>query len=228
MSVSDPYGRTTYHGRRVDQGTKAALMDVEEDLGYELTIVQGSFNGGDGRVSASAGTHDSGRVIDLASYDWRRKVAALRKVGFAAWYRPAIRGLWGAHIHAVLILGSWDNDRGIAGSAFRQITAYRNGRDGLASNRSDPNARPNPLRVFKYPPKEKPVPKPAPFKNNITESKDFGAVAEHALGQMAAKLEAASPNRDTAKGKAFIAAQAVTIRGARRIVLGVLKILPPA
>lgn len=142
--MTDPYAKTTHGDKTVDVITKAALRAAEKKLGYELTIVQGSYNEG---VSASAGTHDGGGVVDLAPYDHARKVRVLRDLGFAAWYRPAIKGLWGPHIHAVLI----GNAR-LAPSAARQVLAYRAGRDGLAANRPDPNPyRPNPIPVFRMP-----------------------------------------------------------------------------
>ena len=93
-------------------------------LGYPLTVVQGSYN--HGGVSASAGTHDGGGVVDLLAWDWQRKVRVLRKIGFAAWYRPPVSGLWGAHIHAVLI----DHGKLVAGRRPRQVIAYRAGATG--------------------------------------------------------------------------------------------------
>ena len=131
--------------KTVDWKTRAALEEAERRLGYRLTVVQGSYNGGG--VSASAGTHDRGGVVDLLAWDWKRKVRVLRAVGFAAWYRPAVSGLWGAHIHAVLI----DHGR-LADSAGRQVEAYRNRRDGLKGNRLDTFWRPKPIPVFGYPP----------------------------------------------------------------------------
>jgi hypothetical protein len=131
--------------KRVDWKTRAALEEAERRLGYPLTIVQGSYNAGG--VSASAGTHDRGGVVDLLAWDSKRKVRVLRSVGFAAWYRPTVRGLWGEHIHAVLI------DHGaLADSAARQVASYRAGRDGLRSNRVDRTWRPSPVPVFEYPP----------------------------------------------------------------------------
>ena len=63
-----------------------------------------------------------------------------------------MRGLWGAHIHAVLI------DHGkLAPVAARQVTAYRAGRDGLRSNLVDRSWRPSPVPVFHYPPKRAPA-----------------------------------------------------------------------
>lgn len=129
-----PYDLTTHDGRRVDWLTHAALSTAEQRLGYDLTITQGSYNAG--AVSASAGTHDGGGVVDLAPYDHVRKVRELRRVGFAAWYRPAIPGLWPAHIHAVLI-----GNRKLAPSARAQVSAYLAGRDGLAGNGPDTGPR---------------------------------------------------------------------------------------
>ncbi len=149
--MTDPYARTTHDGKTVDVLTDAALDEVERRLGYPLTIVQGSYHQG---VGASAGTHDGGGVVDLAAYDWANKVRAMRAVGFAAWHRPAIPGLWSEHIHAVLI-----GNVKLAPVAARQVTSYRNGRDGLRSNAVDSSWRPSPIPTFTMP---KPPPKPVP------------------------------------------------------------------
>lgn len=138
--MTDLYKVVTHDGRRVDYLTHLALLEAEKKLGYELSITQGSYNNS---VSASAGTHSGGGVVDLRAWDWQRKVKALREVGFAAWYRPAIRGLWGAHIHAVLI-----GNRKLSNSAARQVTAYKRGRDGLKANRVDTFWRPAKIKAF--------------------------------------------------------------------------------
>jgi hypothetical protein len=132
-----PYDLTTYDGRRVDWITRAALEDTAARLRYadgKLTLTQGSYNAG--KVGASAGTHDGGGVVDLSAYDHERKVRELRRTGFAAWYRPAIKGLWPEHIHAVLI-----GNAKLSPSAARQVTAYLNGRNGLADNGADNGPR---------------------------------------------------------------------------------------
>jgi hypothetical protein len=139
-----PYSKTTHGGKVVDEITHQALLAAEKRLGYELTVYQGSYNAGG--VAASGGTHDGGGAVDLAPYDWRNKVRALRAVGFAAWYRKAIPGLWGAHIHAVLI-----GNKKLSPSAKAQVAAYYAGRDGLASNGPDPHHRPRPIPVFQMP-----------------------------------------------------------------------------
>lgn len=132
--MPNPYDLTTHDGNRVDWLTHRALLAAEKILGYELTITQGSYNAGG--VSASAGTHDGGGVVDLAAWDHDNKVRALRRVGFAAWYRSPSEGPWPAHIHAVLI----GNDR-LAPSARRQADAYLAGRNGLANNGRDTGPR---------------------------------------------------------------------------------------
>ncbi|CUR59406.1 putative Lysozyme [metagenome] len=146
--VDQPFTLTEFgdtNPKRVDWKTRAALEEAERRLDYRLTVVQGSYN--NGRVKASGPTHDGGGVVDLLAWDWRRKVTVLREIGFAAWYRPARPGLWGAHIHAVLI----EHGR-LDASAAAQVVAYRAGRDGLKGGRSDDFPRPSPIPVFSYPP----------------------------------------------------------------------------
>lgn len=139
----NPLDKVAFGGRTTDRKTAAALSVVEKRLGYNLTLAQGSYN--PGGVGASGGTHDRGGVVDLAPFDHVNKVRELRKVGFAAWYRPAIKGLWGAHIHAVLM-----NHQDLSPSAANQVVAYRAGKDGLKGNRDDPNNfRPN-VQPFSY------------------------------------------------------------------------------
>lgn len=138
-----PYTRIIYGGRTLNARTAAMLDIVSNKLGYDLTITQGSYNAGG--VSASAGTHDGGGAVDLSSYDWERKVRLLRQVGFAAWYRAPIPGLWGAHIHAIAI-----GDQDLSSGARSQVSDYYNGRDGLAGNGPDRHWRPSPIPVFNY------------------------------------------------------------------------------
>lgn len=147
MTYPPAYERTVYRGVTLDQMTKAAIVEAERRLGRRLDLLQGSYNAG--RVSASAGTHDGGGVVDIAPTDHVRVVKVLRRLGFAAWHRPAIKGLWGEHIHAVLI----GNAR-LSPSAARQVTAYRQGRDGLAGNGPDTAWRPPTIPTFVYPPIE--------------------------------------------------------------------------
>lgn len=122
-------------GKTVDKWTRAALVQVAKDLGYSdgLTLTQGSPSTG---VAASAGTHAGHGVVDLPSNDWERKVAALRRRGFAAWRRKAIPGLWGEHIHAVLV-----GHPKLSPAAAAQVEDYLAGRDGLAGHGPDDGPR---------------------------------------------------------------------------------------
>lgn len=120
--------------RHVTNRRTERMMDEAERIGGNLVVTQGSYSTA---VGASAGTHDGGGVLDfsvrgLSMRQINRRVRALRRVGFAAWYRPALPGVWGPHIHAVAI-GTKD----LAPIAARQVTAYKLGRDGLRGNGLD-------------------------------------------------------------------------------------------
>lgn len=125
--------RVTFRGKRLNTRTRDMILAAEKLLGYPLTIIQGSYNAGG--VAASAGTHDGGGAVDV----WGRGLSdattvtnVLRRVGFAAWHRTPAQGNWGHHVHAIAI-GDSDLSRG----ARNQVTAYLNGRNGLASNGRD-------------------------------------------------------------------------------------------
>ena len=140
--MSDPrLARPLWRGRtNVDALTIAALEKAEQIAGHRFTITQGSYQS---TVAASAGTHDKGGAVDL---EWTGKVSdvlALRKAGFAAWHRNPTQGPWGHHIHAVVV----DHPL-LAPSAARQVTAYRNGRNGLSNNGPDDGPRINPIPVY--------------------------------------------------------------------------------
>lgn len=127
---ADPYERVVVDGRVLDALTLGAIKRAEKILGRRIPIVQGSYNAGG--VKASAGTHDAGGVFDTIAGGHDEAVTALRAVGFAAWYRPTIPGLWSAHVHAVLI-----GHGRLAPAAARQVQAYLARRDGLVSNAVD-------------------------------------------------------------------------------------------
>lgn len=144
----DPYDRTTIRdGKTLDMLTHYALLTVEHRLGFRpgsLTVLQGSYN--KGGVKASAGVHDGGGAVDLTPQDWQAKVHAMREVGFAAWHRPAIPGLWGEHVHAVL-----PGNKKLSPQARDQVTDYLRGRNGLADHAPDPTWHPSPPRQFTMP-----------------------------------------------------------------------------
>lgn len=126
-----------FRGHRFD-ARSIRMIKAAEALGGALTITQGAYNRS---VGASAGTHSGGGAADfsvrgLTNAQINKRVAALRTVGWAAWHRLPLPGVWGAHIHAVAV-GCPD----LAPQAARQVTALRNGRDGLAGNGPDPHRR---------------------------------------------------------------------------------------
>lgn len=134
-----------FHGHRFDRMTVQALLDMEHKLGYQLTILQGSYNGGAGKVAASAGTHNGGGAVDLAPADAHDKVRAGREVGFAMWERQTLPGVWSHHVHGILI-----GNAKVSSGAAHQITDYRNHRNGLAGHAADNTWHPSPIRGYRY------------------------------------------------------------------------------
>lgn len=210
--MSDAFEKVYFRGKLMDNKTKAFLEAMEERLGYELTVVQGCYNAGG--VSASAGTHDGGGVVDLAAWDHERKVRVARELGAFAWFRPDLPGVWGEHIH----LGIRNHGR-LAPAAQAQQRDYdaKPPRNGLASHASDNTWHPSPPVEFKYPVKEKPVgPKPT----KVTQARDRLVEAIHAAGDAAALLEATDAARVVAQNKAD------ELRALRRDLRSVLEGLP--
>lgn len=122
------YSRTTFSGRTVNQRTKDMLNTAQAIYGKSISLSQGSYNAGG--VSASAGTHDGGGVVDIPDTSTALLIA-LKKAGFAAWIRTPNEG-FAYHIHACAI-----GDREMASSAKNQITSFFNGRNALVSNARD-------------------------------------------------------------------------------------------
>jgi hypothetical protein len=121
---------------------------VRKRTGIDFTLAQGSYNAGG--VSASAGTHDGGGVVDVRVSDLtvnEREIVlrALKNAGFAAWYRKPVVNLWGPHIHAVL-----RGDKELAGGAAAQVLSFDANRDGLKGQAWDATYRPSPRVQFNY------------------------------------------------------------------------------
>jgi hypothetical protein len=118
----------TPSGKQLNGRTLLMLNEAEYLLGAQIPITQGGWN--KGGVAASAGAHDAGGALDFpprfSGKTPLQIVKALRRVGFAAWHRKAIRGLWPEHIHAVAL-----GDRQLAPVAKNQASAYLDGFDGL-------------------------------------------------------------------------------------------------
>ena len=128
-----------HRGRsNVNQRTWDMIEAAEHLAGFRFVITQGSYN--KGGVSASAGTHDGGGVIDLRARDLSARergivVLSMRKVGFAAWLRvpsQSPKKPWPYHIHGVAI-----GDKDLARAARQQVGQYRNRQNGLKGGRRD-------------------------------------------------------------------------------------------
>lgn len=152
--MSDPYHRTTFQGKRVDERTKSALEWVNRHFhkrtGKYITVVQGSYNAGPGAVSASAGTHDGGGVVDFSVIGLTIREQHIlhnltRKAGFASWIRPYIPRLWPRHIHAVLL-----GHRNASHGAKQQMASYLRHRNGLVGDAWDGSWRPKHNRVWSH------------------------------------------------------------------------------
>ncbi len=141
------YTRTTYGGRTVNVRTQVMLQAAAKEFGGPFSLTQGSYNRG---VSASAGTHDGGGVVDISVNNMstsRRSeaVQCLRRAGFAAWLRTPSQG-FAYHIHCNAI-----GDREMASVAKEQVQQYFNGQNGLSGHGADTNPpRPWPAWCNKY------------------------------------------------------------------------------
>ena len=157
-NASKPYAKVQWRGVTVDQRTKSALKWAEKryiavapNKRKPWRFGQGSYNAGG--VTASAGTHDGGGVVDImfAGVPAKQRKATvkwLRKAGFAAWAREG--ALWGAngsndHAHAVL-----RGHRTASKGAKDQMLAYDAHRDGLAGGRWDGTWRPKRRRRWSH------------------------------------------------------------------------------
>lgn len=129
--------RVVFRGKRLNTRTRDMVLAAEKLLGYNLTIIQGSYNSGG--VAASAGTHDGGGAVDVwgkGTGDAATVANVMRRVGFAAWHRTPAQGNWGHHVHAIAI-----GDAELSRGARNQVASYKSGHNGLASNGKDTFSR---------------------------------------------------------------------------------------
>jgi len=136
------YVHVEVNGHTLNERTLWMLQRAQEIYGGPgdlLRVVQGSYTD---VLTESFGTHAGGGAVDISIRDPRqltkvlwdetdKMVAALRQVGFAAWYRaPGDLGQGSsAHIHAIAI-----GDRELSAAAQEQLTGpsgYFRGLDGL-------------------------------------------------------------------------------------------------
>ncbi len=131
------YSRLTCQGCTLNGRTVSMLSAAESHLdGLPLKVVKGSY---DVREHKGAHPHIGGGVADLSvkgleTAQIERFVAALRRVGFAAWFRPREDR---PHVHAVAI-----GDREMAPAAQWQVRQYFMGRDGRTRLGADPHGGP--------------------------------------------------------------------------------------
>jgi len=213
----DPYARTIFRDKVLDNATKYALLQAEAELGYPLTIIQGV-----GGAAASSGTHlgkngEGGRAVDLTDNDAARKVRVLRDLGFAVWLRPERPGVWGPHIHGVNIFESRANRRGIADLAFDQIRKYDAGQDGLSGSSRDPNPyRPSPPAVYTLAEFREDT---VPPMNDVEKARDSIVRARHHIGNAIAYCK-------DAEGRTVVQKAIPQLRAKRRELLALLEHMP--
>lgn len=133
----NPYDTTVVDGETIDYLTLAALEKAKEEFGGDFRMMQG----GHSDYAASGNTHEGLGVVDVdvPNGDWAGAVAALRKIGFAAWVRnvPGYASAGsGAHIHAVLI----GNEK-LSPEAQAQVQSYLNNDNGLEGTAPDDGPR---------------------------------------------------------------------------------------
>lgn len=127
MALYD-WWETSPNGRILNKRTLNMWWEAERILGDAIPITQGSYNAG--KVTASAGAHDGGGAVDgpakFNDVTTDKLVRTLRRVGFAAWHRPYIKGLWSEHVHAIAL-----GDKELSYVAKNQAEAYLAGYNGL-------------------------------------------------------------------------------------------------
>lgn len=150
------YTKVKFDGKTVNARTRDALKYAQklwQTRGKHkktIRLAQGSYN--KGGVSASAGTHDGGGVVDcrtagvgLDAEETKQLNRALRDAGFASWIRDSRDGM-DPHIHAIAC-----SDREMASSASRQVVDFDKGKNGLRNGAKDRNTyRPKPKLRFSY------------------------------------------------------------------------------
>ena len=141
-STTEPYERVGVGAVTLNRRSVCMLKEAQRIGDFTLRLTQGSYNAGG--VAASAGTHDGGGTLDasvrgLSATQITHRVRSLRKAGWAAWHRLLLPGTWPPHIHAVAI-----GDKELAPLARSQVGAYKDGRNGLASNGTDNGPRVDP------------------------------------------------------------------------------------
>lgn len=140
---TDDYSRIALDGHTLNRRTYLMLLyadDLYDGPGNLLWVTQGGYSDA---VEASFGTHAGGGAVDISvrnptSYEFMEAeamnmVTALRKAGFAAWYRSPDEGFT-PHIHAIAI-----GDAELSDAAREQLYGqygYFNGGNALPEERA--------------------------------------------------------------------------------------------
>ncbi len=148
----EDYSRITLDGHTINQRTYLMLLyadDLYDGPGNLLWITQGGYSDA---VEASFGTHAGGGAVDISvrnpnSYEFMEAeamsmVTALRKAGFAAWYRSPDEGFT-PHIHAIAI-----GDAELSDAAREQLYGrygYFNGGNALPPERAGADKHGGPI-----------------------------------------------------------------------------------
>ena len=121
--------KVTWRGITTDAVTAKMLGEAARIVGDDIYLrpIQGSYTSSN---ENSGGTHDGGGVVDigcsnLTSEQAKRVETTLRKVGCAAWWRPAT-SYWASHVHAVR-----QDCRDLSSAARTQVGDYRAGFNGI-------------------------------------------------------------------------------------------------
>jgi len=138
--------KVQWRGVTLDQRTASMMEEVAKNTPVDLWVqpTQGSYSGA---VGASAGTHNGGGAIDVAAKNLtssQRKVLVreMRRVGFAAWLRTPSQSNWPYHVHGIAVQKGGKGDKGVlSSSAYSQVKAYYENRNGLANNGRDDGPR---------------------------------------------------------------------------------------
>lgn len=137
--------RVYWRGVLLDRRSAAAMDDLAAAVKPWVQPTQGSFRP---TTNYSADTHGGAGAIDISVIGWTRAdendyIRTARAMGWAAWVRPFIAGLWPRHIHMILIppSGNRRNDGGLSPGAFQQVRDYYNGLNGLANRGADDGPR---------------------------------------------------------------------------------------
>lgn len=154
--ANPPYQRVQFEGHTFNRRTVQFIQQVRIIFTLiggtgGIRLLQGSYNGGKGKVAVSGGTHDGGGAIDWeptkpTPKNWMMLQKAERICGGAGWDRPTLPGYWEHHDHCIVI-----GDKEMSPAAMSQVQDYHADLNGLANHGHDRSWKPSVIPVFSYP-----------------------------------------------------------------------------